>query len=355
MIEKLKEFFNDAIEKKVFPGCAAAVVVRGREPQIITEGHFTYDKNSPQIKSDSVFDTASVTKAIPVSCLALKLIESGMMKRNDLLVKYVPLYKSNYSDSVTIDNLLTQTLDFSFRLSQCKDLGSQGILDTILSADLNSAPGTKYSYANATSILLGLAIETCTNSRLDKLAEELLFKPLKMKTSTFFPENLDKSIVVPTEFDNWRGRLLWGEIHDESAWALRPLVIAGSAGLFSTAKDLSRFVSMLIGEGCIDGVKIFNPETVKLMHTNQRPLSSGEWTGLGWELNQGNFMGKYRSVNTFGKTGFTGCSVVIDPCKNAGIVLLTNHVHPTRGNDRSAINRVRSAFADEVFGSIQST
>ena len=354
MIEKLYELFNDAIEKKVFPGCAAAVVVRGLEPLIITAGQFTYDKNSPQVEPDSVFDTASVTKAIPVSCLALKLIESGMMKPDDLLVKYVPLYRSNYRDSVKIENLLTQTLDFNFRLSQCKDLGSQGILDTILSADLKSAPGTKYSYANATSILLGLAIEACTDSRLDKLADKLLFTPLKMKTSTFFPENIDKSLIVPTEFDNWRGRLLTGEIHDESAWALRPIVIAGSAGLFSTIKDLSLFVSMLINEGCSDGVKIFNPETVKLMHTNQRPLSSGEWTGLGWELNQENFMGKHRSENTFGKTGFTGCSVVVDPCKNAGIVLLTNHVHPRRGNDRGAINRVRSAFADEVFGTVQS-
>lgn len=355
MIEKIKELFNEAIEGRVFPGCAAGVVFRGCEPQIITAGHFTYDKNSPQIKPDSVFDTASVTKAIPVSSLALKLIESGMMNRNDLLIKYVPLYRSNYRDSVTIDNLLTQTLDFNFRLSQCKDMVPQEILDTILSASLNSAPGEKYCYANATSILLGLAIETCAGMRLDKLAEELLFKPLKMNASTFFPENIDKSIVVPTEFDDWRGRLLRGEIHDESAWALRPLIVAGSAGLFSTVEDLSNFVLMLLNEGCLEGVKIFNPETIKLMHTNQRPLSSGEWTGLGWELNQESFMGKYCSEGTFGKTGFTGCSVVIDSCKNAGVVLLTNHVHPRRGNDRSAINRVRSDFADVVFGSVQTS
>ena len=182
------------------------------------------------------------------------------------------------------------------------------------------------------------------------MAEEMFFKPLKMKSTTFFPDTLDKSLIVPTESDPWRGRLLCGEIHDESAWALRPETIAGSAGLFTSIKDLASFVLMLLNNEYSDGIRIFNPETISLMHTNQRPAHSGEWTGLGWELNQESFMGKYRSENAFGKTGFTGCSVVIDPSKNRGLFFSQTMFTRSAHIDRSAINRVRSAVADVVFG-----
>ena len=180
MTERILEILNDAIRNRIFPGCAAAIVYKGRKPRLITTGHFTYDSDSHDIEPESIFDVASVTKAIPVSCIALKLIEQGKMRGDDPLKKFVREYRSNYKDSVTIDNLLTHTLDFDFRLSRFKDCGAPGILDAVLGAELKSPPGDKFCYANATSILLGLAIESCSGERLDKIAEKMFFGGMQM-------------------------------------------------------------------------------------------------------------------------------------------------------------------------------
>jgi CubicO group peptidase (beta-lactamase class C family) len=83
------------------------------------------------------------------------------------------------------------------------------------------------------------------------------------------------------------------------------------------------------------------------MYTNQLS-GKDQCTGLGWELNQKSFMGKFCSESAFGKTGFTGCSIVIDPLKKAAVVLLSNHTFPRRLGNRDIINEVRCKLADTV-------
>ncbi len=61
-------------------------------------------------------------------------------------------------------------------------------------------------------------------------------------------------------------------------------------------------------------------------------------------------MGKNRSPKTFGKTGFTGCAVVIDRHKQSGFALLSNYTWPKRKPNRDMINEVRGNVADIVLG-----
>jgi CubicO group peptidase (beta-lactamase class C family) len=84
------------------------------------------------------------------------------------------------------------------------------------------------------------------------------------------------------------------------------------------------------------------------MHTNQIPHIPNQCTGLGWELNQ-EYMGTSRAASTFGKTGFTGCAVIIDRTKAAGLVLLSNYTWPSRKPDRNLINEVRARVADMIL------
>jgi CubicO group peptidase (beta-lactamase class C family) len=137
-------------------------------------------------------------------------------------------------------------------------------------------------------------------------------------------------------------------VHDESAWALRPMVV-GSAGLFSSIIDLSKFMEMLVGNGLWKEKRIFEEETVLAMHTNQLPLEYKQYTGLGWELNQPQTMGVQSDQNVFGKTGFTGCSIAVSPLKRAGYILLSNYLYPKRRESRDEINSVRRSLAEIVL------
>ena len=346
--KKISVYLERCIDEKIFPGCVVGIISRGRS-EIIAEGKLTYEEASPDAAENTVYDTASITKAVPTACLALKLIEEGRMGLRSRLIDFVPEYEGHFRDEILIEHLLTHTLDFDFRLSEKKDLPPRELLGSIFTAPLRSPPGRVFSYANATSVLLGLAVERASGMTIDKAAEGMFFGPLGMKQTTFFPETIEHACIAPTEDDPWRGRVVSGEVHDESAWALRPLMVAGSAGLFSTAPDLLRFLDMLLKGGVMNGTRIFRPATVRLMHENALPDGQGVSAALGWELDRSDFMGTRHSAATFGKTGFTGCAVVADPLYEKGIVLLTNHTFPRRREDRAVINAVRSRLANLVL------
>jgi CubicO group peptidase (beta-lactamase class C family) len=108
---------------------------------------------------------------------------------------------------------------------------------------------------------------------------------------------------------------------------------------------------MLLIGGSVDGKQYFTRDMIKQMYTNQL-TDLGEWTGLGWELNQPRYMGKH-SRYIFGKTGFTGCVIMCDVKKGFGLALLTNFTYPLRRSDPTLINELRSDLADIVYDNLE--
>lgn len=345
---RLRLRLERAIEDKIFPGCVAGIANGNGKRSILAAGNFTYENDSATMKENSIFDVASITKAIPVSSLALALIDEGKLSPEHRLIDYIPEYRSNYSKDVLIRHLLTHTLDFGFRLSDYKDSSPDDILGAIFSAPLKNMPGASFFYSNATSILLGLVVEKIYGKCLAISADEVFFKPLNMSRTTFFPESFPVSDVVPTEIDEWRGRIIRAEVHDESAFTLRKKIIAGSAGLFSTGPDLLNFIEMMLNNGIFKGRRYFSACIMEQIRTNQVSIP-GVCTGLGWELNQNRYMGYKCSPRCIGKTGFTGCVCMADCEKKTGFVLLSNYTFPKRKPDASLINLVRQDCADIVF------
>jgi CubicO group peptidase (beta-lactamase class C family) len=338
-----------AIERKVFPGCVVGFTGRNMETGVLAFGHHTYDDASPLINEESIFDVASITKAIPTSSLALVLVDRGRLGLDDPLIRYVPEFSNSSREKVLLRHLLTQMLDYNFRLSSLKDRGPDGILKAIFSSEFKKEPGTSFFYSNATSILLGLVVERIFGKSLDAIAEEEFFAPLRMTSTSFFCDPARKRDIVPTEIDPWRGRMVQAEVHDESAWVLRRnKIVAGSAGLFSTAPDLLKFLEILLNRGALGGKRYFSEDIIEQMHTNQLGFP-GVRTGLGWELFQNRYMGSRCTGRTIGKTGFTGCVCVCDFGKQAAFVLLSNYTFPTRKADAGAIDEVRRDIADIIF------
>ena len=105
----------------------------------------------------------------------------------------------------------------------------------------------------------------------------------------------------------------------------------GHAGLFSTADDILTFLEALIA-GTF-------PAVVR-----------GAQEGLGWQLADERFMGKDAGKRTFGKTGFTGTSVVCDVERGIALVILSNRTYPKRPPNDDAIYAFRRDIADIVLG-----
>lgn len=190
-------------------------------------------------------------------------------------------------------------------------------------------------------------VERVYGDSLDNLADTHFFKPLDMNRTTFYPEKFDLSEIVPTQ-DTERG-FIHGVVHDESAWVFKTKSnrIMGHAGIFSTVPDILNFMEMLLNDGCVNNKIYFSKEIVREMYTNQ--ISElNDYNGLGWELHQPRYMGKYASQNTFGKTGFTGCLCICDISKEIAYVILSNRIYPHRPKDSKTINQFRASIG-EVF------
>ncbi|MEN9407313.1 MAG: hypothetical protein RLZZ455_529 [Candidatus Parcubacteria bacterium] len=336
--EKISAIASVAIVERVFPGCVMGVVKKNGDSLILAFGNFTYEHDSSQVQPDTVYDVASVTKTIPTASLALYLIDRGKLRLDEKLITYLPEYRGSYRNEITIEHLLTQTLQFSFSLASIAQLGRQKILQKIFSSTLLSVPGNTYHYANATSVLLGFIIERVVGMTLDKAAQSVFFEPLGMTSTTFSPS----SDVPPTEIVG--GLSIQGVVHDESTRAMLPFHV-GAAGLFSTVPDLLQFVHMMLRGGELSGEQFFSRALLKKIYTNPSGLSHR--FGLGWEL-EAPWMGNGRR-GMIGKTGFTGSMVALDIDKGVGIVHLSNRTFPRRPNTGDAINRVRAEIVATVL------
>jgi CubicO group peptidase (beta-lactamase class C family) len=345
---RIRNTLNTAVDRRVFPGAVAGVVSRAGARCVIPVGALNYDIGSPAVTESTLYDTASITKVIPTSILALIAVEQGLIQLDTRLTSLVPEFTNSSRDLVTVRHLLTQTIDFGYALSSCKGLSPIDLLQVLLTRDFRSPPGQCFGFTNGTSILLGMLVERAFGKPLDRLAREMLFNPLRMERTSFPPFNQLQNDIAPTEIDDWRGGTVQGSIHDESAYVLRKIMVPGSAGLFSTVPELLNFLQMLLCDGDFNGKSVISSETIRTMHVNQIP-ELGKWAGLGWELNQIRFMGLHSSVHTIGKTGFTGGMVLCDFEAGLALAVLSNCTFPGRKPNADQIHAVRREIADDVF------
>lgn len=349
MRKQISEIINQGIKDKVFPVAVIGIINNNRK-DIFSFGRFTYDENSPLVEDNAVYDVASVTKSIPTSCLLLYLMDQGKIGLDDRLVDYLPEFNNDQGkDNVLIKHLLTYTIDLNIPpMSSLKNMSPDEIIDIINAAPLKFAAGTKFLYANPTTLLIGLLLKKLTGKMVDVLAEEYFFNHLKMTKTTFRPLNfLRKEEIVPSEICDWRGGPIQGEVHDESSFILQKKYFLGIAGLFSTAPDILLFLEMLLNKGEKNEKRFFSEDATESMYTNQL-AEIGECVGLGWKLSQPAFMGRC-SENTCGITGFTGPFVLWNALRGLGLVMLTNRIYPKRPTDNLAINKIRNALSDVVF------
>jgi CubicO group peptidase (beta-lactamase class C family) len=224
-----------------------------------------------------------------------------------------------------------------WRLAHTPDEARAAVIATPLIAQ----PGEYYEYSDLGADMLGFVVEAVSGQRLDQFLDARVFAPLKMTDTHFRPDPSLRGRIAPTELTPPRGYPLRGEVHDENAYALGG--VAGHAGIFSTASDLSIFAQMLLNGGTYNGTRIVADSTVALF--TKRAAGT---RALGWDTCAGEYgCGKYMSKNAYGHTGFTGTSLWIDPDRDMFVVLLTNRVHAAKARrPAKVISDVRADLAD---------
>ncbi|MBN8233781.1 serine hydrolase [Halobacillus kuroshimensis] len=359
-LKHMDNILQTAVDNDVMPGAVAFVARRGH---IVKENSYGYavryedaDRTETPhpitMTKDTIFDLASISKIFTTTA-AMKLYEQGEFKLDDPVAKHIPEFAGNGKEDVTIEQLMTHTSGFKPWIPLYQVEGDRNDrLQHVFQYPLEHAPGSTYTYSDLNMITLGALVERLSGMRLDTFVQQEITAPLGMDDTMYNPPEQLKNRIAATEYQPWTNRgLVWGDVHDESAWSLDG--VAGHAGVFSTASDLAVFAHMFLKDGKYGGTRILEPETVELLTENRIPQFPGDDHGLGWELQQGWFMDALSSPSSYGHTGYTGTSIVVNPENETIAILLTNRVHPTR--ETVSTSPTRRAFARTVADAIPVT
>ena len=376
------EVIEAAIANKDIPGAVLAIVRDGKMAYLKAYGNKRVYPNAEPMTTGTVFDMASCSKTMSTAVCTMILVERGKIRLSDAVSVYLPGFQNWVSEdgkdkkTIRVSDLLTHTSglpSYGPTAELEKQYGSpnaEGLMEYIKTCKRQFKPQTDYSYSCLNFITLQNIIEKVNGQSLREFARENLFDVLGMDYTDYLPTIRDKKgnwintvdanwaslvegdwhdVIAPTEKQT-NGQVLCGQVHDPLARIMNG-GISGNAGIFSRAEDIAILCAALQNGGEWNGRRILSPQTVKAMRTVPRGDVAQFGRTLGWDnssgyaSNQGDLFG----WNTYGHTGYTGTSIIMDPDNNTSVILLINSVHPEDGH---SVVRLRSLVANAVAGSI---
>ena len=350
-LEGIPPLVEAAIQAKKIPG---AVVLIGHEGQVVYRKAFGESSLVPErraMTADTIFDLASMTKVVATTTAVMQLVELGKIELSAPVSDYWPEFKQNGKELVTIRELLTHYSGLPPDLElKPAWTGYDTAMQMIVDSKLDLPPGTRFVYSDINFETLGEIVRRVSGEPLDVYCAEHIFKPLGMKDTLFTPPASLRGRIAPTQYEHGTsGPVLLGVVHDPTARFMGG--VAGHAGLFSTADDISIFAQMLLNGGAYNRARILSPLSIEKMTTPQTPPNEMALRGLGWDIDSpfASNRGELFSVGSFGHTGYTGTSIWIDPVTKTYVILLTNRVHPI---DKGEVIGLRSALATLVAGAL---
>jgi CubicO group peptidase (beta-lactamase class C family) len=276
---------------------AGYVITAARHGQVVSfEAIGAADIAGPRpMQKDSIFRIASMSK--PITGVAMMILyEQGKWKLDDPVAKYIPQFASlkvqrddgslePMAQPMTMRQLMSHSAGLAYGLAPSSavdrmyrekrvladDHDLQGMIDRLAELPLAYQPGTRWQYSASVDVQ-GYLVEKLSGQRFDEFLRARIFAPLGMKDSDFAvaPDARERVAVI-------HGIGPGGKLQSATRTpfrtdeTVRPRLLSGGGGLFSTAEDYRRFCQMLLNRGELDGVRILKPATVEMMYTDQLP------------------------------------------------------------------------------------
>src|SRR6185369_957155 len=271
-LAQMDSVIADEISKKRLPGAVVLVSRNGHITWRKAYGDRAVEPVREPMTADTIFDLASLTKVIATATSIMILVERGKLRLSDPVSLHIPELKGEGRERITIEQLLTHVSGYApdFDLRE-RWTGHDEAIKRLIAEPLRNPPGTRFTYSDIGYIALGEVVGRVSGMPLDEFAKKNIFEPLKMRDTGFRPDASLQTRIAPTE--KRRGQLnylgdsatnigaegdVWlrGQVHDPTSYRMNG--VAGHAGLFSTANDLSIYCQMILNNGEYGGVRILS-------------------------------------------------------------------------------------------------
>lgn len=406
---------NEAIRIKATPGCQVLVAKNGYVIYNKAFGFNTYQRKTAN-HTENIYDIASVTKITATLPSVMRLFDEGRIVLDTAASEYYPALCGTDKERITLRELLTHTaglksffpvfadaidksklpgalfttkptknnpkklrdrlyfnpnyrfLDSTFARTPIPGYSSiapglyifDGYRDTLENRLIFSEllPKKDYLYSDLSFILLQRVVESLTEQPLDRYCNEMFYKRLGAYNTEFkAAERLNTSLLVPSCVDDlYRKKELRGYVHDPTAAVLGG--VAGHAGLFSTAGDLAKILSVYINGGCYGGERFFADTTVARF-TQRADTTGRNRRGLGFDKPEPDTtkVGPTCTIAplcSFGHTGFTGTMVWCDPDNRLIYIFLSNRTYPNEFNAKLSEENIRTRIQEVIYRALPS-
>lgn len=361
-LDRIEPLILKAQKEGEFAGCVVAIGRRREVALVRAYGYRQIEPTQQPMQTDTVFDLASLTKPIATGTAIMILLERGELRLRDPVHQLIPGFvgagveseKANEADAIkrqiTVEHLLTHTAGYipDNSLNDYQD-GPEQARQNLIELPPEDPPGNRFRYSDVSFQLLGIIVEEVSGKRLDQFLQAEAWQPLAMADTGYNPAEGLRDRAAATEQRD--GEWLIGQVHDPRA--AKTEGVAGHAGLFSTASDLSRYARMLLNRGTLDGKRLLSAAAVREM-TRPRTLPGNELRAAGWDVLSGysRNRGELFSPAAFGHGGFTGTAIWIDPRLDLFVVFLSNRLHP---DGKGSVNDLAGKIGTIAAASIKST
>lgn len=360
-LSQVDRIIEESIKTGEIPGAVLAVVRDGKMAYLKAYGNKSVYPSQEKMTVNTVFDLASVSKPVGTAIAFMQLVEQGRVRLTDNVSMYIPGFKP-WTDTVTgrkieirVVDLLTHTSGLppyapvATIVEQSGAPNPTALMSWISNCKRDFKPTSDFQYSCLNFVTLQNILQNITGMKLMDYSKKNVFDVLGMKNTTYNPSGELLKLVAPTEKQK-DGSVLLGRVHDPIANILND-GNSGNAGVFSNAEDLAILAAALMNGGEYNGKRVLGKLTLETMTRVPAQVMS-EGRSLGWDnfssyaSNNGNL---FHPDRTFGHTGYTGTSFIVDPVSKTAVILLAHRVHPV---DKWSVVRLRALVANAVAGSV---
>lgn len=361
-LQRVDDFIGSTIANGQYLGAVTLIARHGRI--VSWKAHGLRQIGAPDaLDRNAIFRIYSMTKPI-VSVAALMLLEQGKYRLDDPVSRFLPelaevrVFNGGTPDApelrapkrpMTIRHLLIHAGGFAggadtppeamrlierAELHRAPDLRSY--VRTLSKVPLANDPGARFNYDGVNTNVLGRLIEVWSGQPLERLLQERILAPLRMKQTGFTVPASQRHQIAQMTATDAAGKLVPSASfrNVEAGTALNPYPSA-AGGLYSTAADYLRFAQMLLNGGELEGVSILSRKTVDLMMSNQLgnldppqlEFRAGEGFGLGGYVGLDPARrSRLGGVGDFGWSGAASTYFTVDRREGLIAMLLMQHL-----------------------------
>ena len=294
---------------------------------IYKDGKIIHTKELGEFNAKTQAPIASCSKWL-TAALVMIFVDEGKLQLDDPVAKYLPIFNKYMKSYVTIRQCLAHTTGIENEkgsllkmMQRSKYASLEEEVNSFAAKEISNNAGTEFHYGTIGLNIAGRVIEVITKKTFDRVIQEKLLRPLKMRATSFT---------------------------NEEGYAPNP-----SGGARSTANDYMNFLSMILNKGMFEGKKILSEKAIEEMQTPQftslpvkytPKVAEGFHYGLGEWIQEEDAQGKSIVVSS---PGLFGTWPYVDKCRNYAAIVF---VKSLLGEQKKEIMMQFKGAVDEAVG-----